>query len=119
MARILLLLAGLLAAALLLTGLLTWILILLARVLILLARVLVWVRHRTSPLHVERSERQPTNPALVSEKNAGSAVIIAWRRFVATVAREPKPNPVSPKPLYKTLQPPVTLLPHRVPAVRK
>jgi hypothetical protein len=122
-ARILLLLAGLLAAALLLAGLLagllTRVLVLLARVLILLARVLVWVRHRTSPLHVERSERQPTNPALVSEKNAGSAVIIAWRRFVATVAREPKPNLVSPKPLYKTLQPHVALLPPRVPTVRK
>jgi hypothetical protein len=41
-ARILLLLAGLLAAALLLAGFLT-------RVLVLLARVLVWVGHRDLP----------------------------------------------------------------------
>jgi hypothetical protein len=56
--RILLLLAGLLPAALLLlTGLLTRVLILLARILVLLARVLILVRHRRSPLHVERSGR--------------------------------------------------------------
>jgi hypothetical protein len=58
---VLLLLAGLLAAALLLARLLT-------RVLILLARILIRIRHRRSPLHVERSGRQPTSPALVSGK---------------------------------------------------
>jgi hypothetical protein len=48
--RILLLLAGLLATALLLTGLLTRVLVLLTRVLVLLARVLILVAHRVSPL---------------------------------------------------------------------
>jgi hypothetical protein len=51
--RILLLLAGLLAAALLLTGLLPRVLILLTRVLILLTRVLVLIRHRGFPFVVE------------------------------------------------------------------
>jgi hypothetical protein len=45
--RILLLLSGLLAAALLLTGLLAWVLVLLAWVL--LARILVLVGHRDLP----------------------------------------------------------------------
>jgi hypothetical protein len=47
--RILLLLSGLLAAALLLAGFLTGVLVLLTRVLILLARVLILVRHRDLP----------------------------------------------------------------------
>jgi len=46
--RILLLLIGLLAAALL-TGFLTRVLVLLTRVLILLARILILVRHRGLP----------------------------------------------------------------------
>jgi hypothetical protein len=49
--RILLLLAWLLATALLLAGLLT-------RVLILLARVLVLVRHSESPFGVLKTQRQ-------------------------------------------------------------
>jgi hypothetical protein len=48
--RILLLLSGLLAAALLLAGFLTGVLVLLTRVLVLLARVLILVRHRDLPV---------------------------------------------------------------------
>jgi hypothetical protein len=113
---VLLLLARLLTATLLLTGLLTRVLVLLARVL--LARVLVRVRHRTSPLHVERSWRQPTNPPLVSEKTR-------FRRdhCVAAVWRDHGPGTeaklASLKPMYKPWKPQFALLPHRVPAVRK
>jgi hypothetical protein len=57
-ARLLLLLARLLAAALLLAGLLT-------RVLVLLARVLVRVAHSESPL-LNATGRQRANPAAVS-----------------------------------------------------
>jgi hypothetical protein len=56
-------------------------------------------------------------------KKPGSGVIIAWRRFVATVTREPKPSLQALNPrlklMYKPWKPPVALLPHRVPAVRK
>jgi hypothetical protein len=47
--RILLLLSGLLAAALLLAGLLPRVLVLLTRVLVLLARILILVGHRDLP----------------------------------------------------------------------
>jgi hypothetical protein len=88
--RVLLLLAGLLPAALLalLAGLLT-------RVLILLARVLVLVGHRRSPwLNVTRDNQKPRS---WFHGIFGSDAIIAWRRFVATVALEPGRK----LPLYK------------------
>jgi hypothetical protein len=115
-ARVLLLLAGLLPTALLLAGLLARGLVLLTRVL--LARVLIWVRLRRSPLHVERSGRQPAKPPLVSAKNR-------FRRdhCVAAVCRDRGPGTqakfASLKLMYKPGKPPVMLLPHRVPAVRK
>jgi hypothetical protein len=67
--RILLLLAGLLAAALLLAGLLV-------RILVLLARIRVLVRHRRSPLlNVVRDNGKIRRwfPGAF-----GSAMIIAW-----------------------------------------
>ena len=107
--RILLLLAGLLAAALLLAGLLT-------RVLILLARILVLVGHSGSPfLRCGKHNGETTAKAQVwFPENFGSRAIIAWRRFVASVALEPaKTTRVQP------LEPRPALLPLRVPAVRK
>jgi hypothetical protein len=85
--RILLLLAGLLAAALLLAGLLT-------RVLILLARILVLVGHSGSPyLRCSECNGKTTAKARTwFPKNFGSRAIIAWRRFVPTVALEPAKN---------------------------
>jgi hypothetical protein len=82
--RVLLLLAGLLAAALLLAGFLT-------RVLVLLARVLVLVGHRDLPLLNATSwlnVAEYNNPRLRDwfPGTSGSAGIIAWRRLVATVA---------------------------------
>jgi hypothetical protein len=64
--RILLLLAGLLAAALLLAGLLTRVLILLARFRVLFARFLVLVGHKIS--FVERNPRQLRHRRLVSRE---------------------------------------------------
>jgi hypothetical protein len=85
--RILLLLAGLLAAALLLAGLLT-------RVLILLARILVLIGHSGSPcLRCWECNGKTTAKARIwFPKNFGSRAIIAWRRFVASVALEPAEN---------------------------
>jgi hypothetical protein len=82
--RILLLLAGLLAAALLLAGLLT-------RVLILLTRILVLVGHSGSPyLRCSKCNGEATAKARTwFPKKFGSRAIIAWRRFVASVALEP------------------------------
>jgi hypothetical protein len=107
--RVLLLLAGLLTAALLtlLAGLLT-------RVLILLAGILVLVGHRRSPL-LKRNGETTENPKVGFKGTCGSAAIIAWRRFVATVALEPGRK----LPLYKPFKPHPALLPVRVPAVRK
>jgi energy-converting hydrogenase Eha subunit G len=68
--RILLLLAGLLAAALLLPGLLV-------RILVLLARIRVLVRHRRFSF-VERSQRQTEEPGIGFSEAQGSVVIIAW-----------------------------------------
>jgi hypothetical protein len=70
LARILLLLAGLLTAALLLTGLLV-------RILVLLARSRVLVRHRRFSF-VERSERQTAQPGIGFSHPPGSVVMIAW-----------------------------------------
>jgi hypothetical protein len=68
-ARILLLLAGLLTAALLLAGLLV-------RILVLLARIWVLVRHRRSPLlNVVQNNRKARH---WFQRDAGSAVMIAW-----------------------------------------
>jgi hypothetical protein len=75
--RILLLLAGLLAAALLLTGTL-------AGVLVLLARLLILVRHRFLPwLNLAR-----VNSRLWSSfhEKSGSGLVIERRRLVAIVA---------------------------------
>jgi hypothetical protein len=85
---ILLLLPGLLAAALLLAGLLT-------RVLILLARVLVLVGHSRSP-YLRCSKCNGTNGEgqLRFPKNFDPRAIIAWRRFVLSVAVEPAKLPV-------------------------
>jgi hypothetical protein len=85
--RILLLLAGLLAAALLLAGLLT-------RVLILLARILVLIGHSGSPyLRCSECNGKITAKARIwFPKNLGSGAIIAWRRFVLSVALEPAKN---------------------------
>jgi hypothetical protein len=60
-----LLLAGLLAAALLLTGFLARFLILLARVLVLLTRVLVWAGHRGLPC-LDQVADNAVSPRLVS-----------------------------------------------------
>jgi hypothetical protein len=68
--RILLLLAGLLAAALLLAGLLI-------RILVLLARIRVLVRHRRFSF-VERSQRLTEEPGIGFSEPRGSVVIIAW-----------------------------------------
>jgi hypothetical protein len=107
--RVLLLLAGLLAAALLLAGLLT-------RVLILLARILILVRHSGSPfLRCGKHNGETTAKAQVwFPEKIGSRAIIAWRRFVPSVALEPdkttRVQPVEPHP---------ALLPLRVPTVKK
>ena len=78
---ILLLLAGLLAATLLLARLLT-------RVLVLLARVLVLVAHSGSPL-LNEARNNPGNRDWFRSRG-GSAVIIARRRHVTAVTAEPE-----------------------------
>jgi hypothetical protein len=85
--RVLLLLAGLLPAALLLAGLLARIL---AGILILLARIvlIVLVRHFLgSPLlNVTGDNRKPRN---WFHEISGSTTIIAWQPFDLTVTMEP------------------------------
>jgi len=81
---ILLLLTGLLSAALLLAGLLT-------RVLVLLARVLVLIRTSGSPL-LKGKRRDNGLAKCWFRRNSGSAAIIAWRRLVATVAAGTQPS---------------------------
>src|SRR5882672_11757064 len=106
-ARVLLLLARLLAAALLLAGLL-------ARVLILLARVLVGVAHSESPL-LNATARQRANPALVSQE-------LRFHRDHCVALVCPNCGAGTPErklALYKPFKPHSALLPHPVPAVRK
>jgi hypothetical protein len=114
--RILLLLPGLLTAALLLAGLLTRVLILLTRVLILLTWVLVRVvrvRHSRISL-VERNQRQLQSAQLVSGE-----LRFRWDHCVATACCDcGGRNPDLKLLLYKPFKLRPALLPHRVPTVR-
>ena len=103
-AGVLLLLARLLAAALLLAGLLT-------RILVLLARGLVWVALGISVVECNGAIR----PALVSGNlrfRRDHCMALVWRNCGYG-------TPALKLALYKPFKPHSALLPHRVPAVRK
>jgi hypothetical protein len=106
-ARVLLLLARLLAAALLLAGLL-------ARILVLLAG-LILIGHSGFSL-LNASLKQPTAPGVGCVGTAVPLLIIARRRRVRTVAPEPDAQKLA---LYKPIKPQRALLPHPVPTVKK
>jgi hypothetical protein len=82
-ARILLLLAGLLTAALLLAGFLT-------RVLILLARILILIGHRGSPL-LNVTRDNPNAPQWF-QGNSGSAVLLLAVRNLGQMAYAQAPQ---------------------------